>query len=131
MNKTVITLNAAALAVFAAREATKARITVRDGALFLRPTTRKANTVLTDLNEHNGQGVLEISSKAMTKLDGELTASTFGLAETKYGWLAVTKAGAEGNIENAEVTVSFEAEPEVEAPAAPEAAPADAEATAA
>ena len=111
----VLTFNSSATQAIHGRKGAKLRLDVKDGALFMRPTDRKAGPhVLTELETHGRGGVkVQITDKHLEKLGASdilADASTFGMRADKYGWFALTAGGSEGNLEGAEVSCAIKAE---------------------
>lgn len=114
----ILTFNSAATSAIHGRKGAKLRVDVKDGALMLRPTDRKAGPhVLTEL-ETKGKGVqIQITDKQLEKLgaaDILADASNFGLRADKYGWFALTQGEVSADdkmaVEGAEVSVAIKAE---------------------
>lgn len=113
----VLTFNSQASSAISGRSGAKLRLAVKDGVMFVRPTDRKASPHLVDLKGSKSKGFsVEIADSLVEKMSASnaiADASTFGLRPDKYGWFALTTAGAENNLDGAEVTVTAKAEVEV------------------
>lgn len=114
-----LTFNSQATSAIHGRKGAKLRMDVKDGAMMIRPTDRKAGPhVLTELETAGKNGVkIAITDKQLEKLAGAdilADASTFGLRADKYGWFALTKDAAAADdkmaVEGAEIKVSITAE---------------------
>jgi hypothetical protein len=110
----VLNFNTQASSAISGRSGAKLRVAVKDGVLFVRPTDRKASPHLVELKGSKSKGLsVEIADALVEKMGANSViadASNFGLRPDKYGWFALTAAGAENNVEGAEVSVTSKEE---------------------
>jgi len=111
----ILNFNSQASTSIAGRSGAKLRLAVKDGVMFIRPTDRKASPHLAELKGSKNKGFsVEIADAQLEKLSAGnvlADAAAFGLRQDKYGWFALTEAGADNNVEGAEVSVVSKDEP--------------------
>ncbi len=107
-----ISFNPAATSAFVAKmgSATRFRMAVKDGTLFVRPTDRaKGPHVFADFGSAPAQGSslkVQLTDEQLEKLNINLEqGSKFGIQADRYGWFYLTN-DADAGIEGAKATIT-------------------------
>lgn len=108
---TTLQFNTAAASLLQGRKGGKLRMEMRDGAMFVRPTDRKAGPHVLTEYKAGARGVLtvDIEDKQVEKLQAGSTftdKAQFNVIQSKYGWFTLAPA-TDGDEVEAKATLAI------------------------